>query len=111
MLRLYILVYDSKAPRAAAVPALVADRVLETLVDGSATLDPKTLSLVMNSYILCSQPKDAIRAFEVAVRMSTDGSKRKTDVLIQGKQDGSGIIADITAIDLIMGTDLIRAHA
>jgi len=111
VLKRYISVYDPKSPRAAAVPALVADRVLETLADASATLDPKTLSLVMNSFILCSKPEDAIRAFEAAVGMSADGSKHKTDVVIRGKQEGSRIIADITAIDLFTGTDLIRAHA
>lgn len=111
VLKRYIAVYDSKSSRHASVPALVADRVLETLADGSATLDPKTLSLVMNSYLLCSQPDKAIRAFEAAVGMSADGSKRKTDVVILGKKEGSRIIADITAIDLFTGTDLIRAHS
>jgi len=111
VLKRYIAVYDPKSPRHASVPALVADRVLETLADGSATLDPKSLSLVMNSYLICGQPDKAIRAFEAAVGMSADGSKRKTDVVIRGKQEGSRIIADITAINLFTGTDLIRAHA
>lgn len=111
VLKRYIAVYDSKSSRHASVPDLVADRVLETLADGSATLDPKTLSLVMNSYLLCGRPEKAIRAFEAAVGLAADGSKQKTDVVIRGKQQGSRIIADITAIDLFTGTDLIRAHS
>jgi len=110
VLKRYMAVYDPSAPKAAAVPAIVADRVLETLADASATLDPKTLSLVMNSYLVCSQPEDAIRAFEASVGIAADGSNRKTDVTIEGKREGSKIIADITAIDLYIGTDVICAH-
>jgi len=111
VLKRYMAVYDPNASKAAAIPAIVADRVLETLADASATLDPKTLSLIMNSYLLCSQPENAIRAFEAAVGISADGSNRKTDVTIEGKREGSKIIADITAIDLYTGTDIICSHA
>jgi len=87
------------------VPALVAERVMESLAEASASLDAKTLSLVMNAYITCNQPKDALKAFEAAVGLKADGS--------QGTPDSkkSGIVPNESGLHLYTVTDVIRCHA
>mmetsp|Transcript_28012 Transcript_28012/g.51003 ORF Transcript_28012/g.51003 Transcript_28012/m.51003 type:complete len:1110 (-) Transcript_28012:431-3760(-) len=95
-----------------AVPAMVADRVLESIADASATLDSKTLTMVMNAYLSCRKPEEAIRAFEVATGMNANGSAQPHTVTIEGKKTpGSRIVPDVHALSLFTGTALLRAHA
>ena len=112
VLQRYISVYDATAEKTTGVPALVADRVMESLADASASLDAKTLSLVMNSYITCNNPKKAIEAFEAAVGLAADGSSYQTDdFIIKGKKLKSQIVADDEALNLFTASMLLRAHA
>jgi len=115
VLKRYISVYDPTAERSTSrtgVPALVADRVLEALADASASIDAKTLSLLMNSYIVCNKPKDALNTFEAAVGLSADGSSIETKTKIEGKKKGGEqIIPSRNGLNLYTATDLIRAHS
>jgi pentatricopeptide repeat protein len=111
VLKRYLSVYDPTSEKSAGVPALVADRVLESLADASVSLDAKTLSLTMNAYIACNKPYDAIKTFEASVGFSADGSSKKVDVFIGGKEGDSRIIADSKGLNKFTVTDLIRAHA
>ena len=111
VLKRYISVYDSSSERSARVPALVADRVLESLADASASLDAKTLSLIMNAYITCNQPKDALKTFEAAVGLKADGSNESSDVVITGKSAKNKIVPSPSGLNLYTITDAIRAHS
>lgn len=112
VLKRYIYVYDPNNDKnTAGVPALVADRVLESLSASSASLDAKTLSLVMNAYLVCKLPSKALHIFEAAVGIAADGSARKVDeVVIKGKKGGQ-IVRNMNSLNLYTATDLIRAHA
>lgn len=104
---------DQSASKSAlsALPAVVADRVLEALADASAPLDSKTLNLIMSAYTSCRMPDKVIRAFEAATGVSADGSINRVERIIEGKKDGSILVADLNSLDLYTGTSLLRAHA
>lgn len=110
VLKRYIYVYDRNNERSAGVPALVADRVLESLADASASLDAKTLSLVMNAYMVCKQPQEALRIFEASVGLAADGSTRLVDQVVKGKTGGQIVVSE-KGLNLFTATDLIRAHS
>lgn len=110
VLKRYIYVHDVNNQKSAGVPALVADRVLESLASASASLDAKTLSLVINAYLLCNQPHKALRIFEGSVGVAADGSSRKTENVIVGKSGGQ-IILNREALNLFTATDIIRVHS
>lgn len=110
VLKRYIYVYDPSTERSPGVPALVADRVLESLAATSASLDAKTLSLVMNAYTLCNQPREALRIFEGAVGLAADGSSRDIDEKITAKNGGE-IVRSSYGLNLYTATNLIRAHS
>ena len=111
VLNRYISVYDPQSERSKGVPGLVADRVMESLAEASASLDAKTLSLVMNAYITCNQPKDALKAFEVAVGLKADGSSGTPDAKIQAKKAKNSVVTSLSGLHLYTATDVIRAHA
>ena len=110
VLKRYIYVYDPNTERSPGVPALVADRVLESLAAASASLDAKTLSLVMNAYIVCKKPREALRIFEATVGLAADGSSRETDETIVGKNGGQ-VVPSSYGLNLYTATNLIRAHS
>jgi len=111
VLKRYIYVYDPTADRNTGVPALVADRVLEALAAASASLDAKTLSLLMNAYIKCKKPKEALRIFEATIGLAADGSSKVVnDIVIKGKEKGQ-IVPNRSGLNLYTATDLIRAHS
>ena len=114
LLRRYINNQNSSdLPKSAlsSVPAVVADRILETLADAAAPLDSKTLSLAMNAYISCRKPNKAINVFEAAIGIAADGSAAIPDISIKGKREGRFLICDRSSLDLSTGTALLRAHA
>lgn len=110
VLKRYMYVYEPNNERSAGVPALVADRVLDSLADASASIDGKTLSLIMNSYMVCKQPKEALRIFEAAVGLAADGTSRKPKDVITGKKGGH-VVSNLKGLNLYTATDLIRAHS
>jgi pentatricopeptide repeat protein len=93
-----------------AVPALVADKVLDAVASASVSLDAKTLSLVMNAYLSCKQPAGAIRAFEAAVGISADGSSSQATTTIEGKERGS-LVPNYGALNVYTASSLMRAHS
>ncbi len=120
ILRRYISVHDATSEKSVGVPALVADRVLESLHESSATVDAVTLSLLMNAYIISNQPKNALHVFETIVGYKADGSITSSfsspslvDQLEDSVdvKDGNGIVASASALNLVTATDLIRAHS
>lgn len=111
ILNRYITVHDENSVRSGDVLAIVAERVLESLADVSAKLDAKTLSLVMNAFILCDQPERALEAFEAAVGLKADGSAGKPQSEIIGKKAKNRINSSLNGLNLYTATDVIRAHA
>jgi pentatricopeptide repeat protein len=93
-----------------AVPALVADKVLDAVASASVSLDAKTLSLVMNAYLSCKQPTGAIRAFEAAVGISADGSSSPATTIINGKEKGT-LVPNYGALNVYTVSSLMRAHS
>lgn len=110
VLKRYISVHDSTCAQTSNVPALVADRVMESLAGASASLDAKTLSLVMNAYITCNQPENALKTFEVAVGLKADGSEGTPEGITSAKKANT-VIPSKSGLNLITVTDVIRAHA
>lgn len=84
----------------------VADRVLEAVMDASATLDGKTLSLIMKAYNTCNEVEKTIRIFEEVFGLAGDGSEREVEKIYDGK-----LRADISAFNIITISALLRAHA
>lgn len=93
-----------------AVPALVADKVLDAVASASVSLDAMTLCMIMNAYISCQQPVRAVRAFEAAVGLSADGSFSPATQTITGKEKGS-LVANNDALNLRTASSLMRAHS
>ncbi len=111
VLKRYISVHDkSTSVQSTNVPALVADRVMESLVDASASLDAKTLSLVMNAYLKCNQPEKALRTFELATGLKADGTQGSSQSILSTGAKKS-IVPTKSGLNLITVTDVIRAHA
>lgn len=99
-----------------AIPAVVADRVLDALATASAPLDSETLAMVMNAYTSCRKADKTIRAFEAAVGVSADGSYvEPTAHLFCSSSDTPGkeqpLVQDMAALDLSTASSLLRAHA
>jgi len=111
VLNRYMSVHDKNTERSAGVLALVAERVLESLADASASLDAKTLSLVMSAYIACDQPQRALAAFEAAVGLNADGSPGSPQTKIAGRKSNDKIVPSLSGLNLFTVTDVIRAHA
>lgn len=93
-----------------ALPAIVADKVMDSLCCASVSLDSVTLSMIMASYISCNQPEGALRAFEAAVGFPADGSINPAKDVIKGK-DGGQIVPTEAALNLFTSTALLQAHA
>jgi len=111
ILRRYISVHDPISERSSGIPALVADRVLESISKAEIPLDPVTLSLIMNAYISCDQPNDALRTFEGTTGVKVDGSNDKIDIDVDWHQVNGGIQRNEECLNLVTATDVIRAHA
>ena len=73
-----------------AVPAMVADKVIEALQRASAALDSITLSMIMDAYLSCGQPDEAIRAFELAVGYNGNGSILRPRSLFEHEASSAG---------------------
>ena len=93
-----------------AVPALVADKVMDAIASASSSLDSITLSMVMNAYLSCRQPEAACRTFEAAVGLKSDGSSAPPMETVRGKEKGA-LVPNVAALNLITGSSLMRAHA
>jgi pentatricopeptide repeat protein len=94
-----------------AVPAIVADKVVDALASASVAIDSVTLSMIMSAYLSCRQPEDAIRIFEAAVGLPADGStEAMTDAVINGKNGGK-IVPSESALNLFTATAVLQAHA
>jgi pentatricopeptide repeat protein len=91
-----------------AVPGLVADKVLDAVASASSSLDAVTLSMVMNAYLSCRQPENAIRAFEAATGLKADGSAATNIEIIEGKEKGA-LVPNKAAMNLVTGSSLMRA--
>jgi hypothetical protein len=89
-----------------AVPALVADKVMDAIASASSSLDSITLSMVMNAYISCRQPDAAIRTFEAAVGLKSDGSSATAVETMRGKEKGE-LVPNVAALNLITGSSLM----
>ena len=104
LLRTYIARKEFSGERA--VPARVADRVLEAVVDASAALDGRTLTLIMTAYNSCRTPEKAIQVFEEVFGLAADGTDREVQKIRGGK-----LVANISALNAFTISALLRAHA
>ena len=99
-----------------ALPALVADKVVDALAAASVTMDPLTLALLMRAYLACQQPEAAIRLFEASIGYAADASLNPVKTVITGskqqqQQQGGMLVPSEAALNLITGTTLLQAHA
>lgn len=84
----------------------VADRVIEAVMDASATLDGRTLNLIMKAYTTCNEGDKAITIFEEVFGLAGDGSERNVERLYGGK-----LSVDKAALNIFNISALLRAHA
>lgn len=84
----------------------VADRVIEAVIDASAVLDGKTLNLIMKAYNTCSSPEKSIQIFEEVFGLAADGSEKEVKQI-----HGGNLAADISALNILTITAVLRAHA
>lgn len=92
------------------VPAIVADKVVDTLASERVSLDSVTLSMIMSAYLSCNQPESALRVFEGAVGWRADASAMPVTESLIGR-NGGGFIPNESALNLPVGTCLMQAHA
>lgn len=92
------------------VPAIVADKVVDTLASERVTLDSVTLSMLMSAYLSCNQPESALRVFEGAVGFRADGSPLPPMESLIGR-NGGGFVPSESALNLQVGTAVMQAHA
>lgn len=104
LLRTYIARKEATPERS--VPARVADRVLEAVMDASAALDGRTLTLIMTAYNSCNSPEKTIQIFEEAFGLAGDGTDKEVQRIHNGK-----LSADISALNVFTISALLRAHA
>lgn len=104
LLRTYIARKDTTKDRS--VPARVADRVLEAVIDASAALDGKTLTLILTAYNTCDNAEKAIQTFEEVFNVAGDGSDSEVEQIHGGK-----LFADMSALNLFTISALLRSHA
>jgi len=104
LLRTYIA--RSEETRDIAAPVKVADRVLEAVMEASAPLDGRTLSLIMKAYNVCDKSERAITTFEEVFGLAGDGS----DATVEREHDGK-LVADISALNVFTISALLGAHA
>jgi len=93
-----------------AIPALVADKVVDALASASTTVDTLTLSMIMRAYLSCRQPEKVIKIFEAVTGFSGDASSQSPSSLIEGK-DGKTIVQSESALNIYTVTPLLQAHA
>lgn len=93
-----------------ALPAIVADKVVDALASASATVDTVTLSMIMKSYLSCRQPEKSLRVFEAATGFSADGSSNPPVGIIKGV-GGKALVPNESALNLFTATTLLQAHA
>lgn len=105
ILKRYISIYDPLLDRTKDVPAVVADRVMESLANSSAALDANLLSLIMNAYIICNKPQKALEAFAVSTGVKSDGSVGEVSPRIKS------VRSDAQSLNICTATDAIRAHS
>jgi pentatricopeptide repeat protein len=93
------------------LPAIVADKVMQTIASAEAQMDPVTLSMVQTAYISSNRPQKAIDAFEAAVGLKGDGSSSvvvPSEASIAGTDD-KRIIPTFAALDLFTASSLMKA--
>jgi len=89
------------------LPIQAADKVLLALSQAKAVVDAKTLNLIMTSYLVCGDAKGALVAFETCTGLNANG----IEYIPQSVHEFSGIQVDRDALDLAVGTALLKAHA
>lgn len=104
LLRTYITRKTATAD--SSVPARVADRVLEAVMEASAALDGRTLTLIMTAYNSCKAPDKTLQIFEEVFDLAADGTDTKAKRIHGGK-----LSADISALNVFTVSALLRAHA
>lgn len=92
------------------IPAMVADKVVDAVASASASFDAVTLSMVMNAYLSCNQPDNAIRVFEASTGFSADGSHDSPSIVITGKERGT-LLAKPDSLNLFTASSVMHAFA
>ena len=93
-----------------AVPAKVADKVVDALASASVQIDSVTLSMIMSAYLSVNQPEDAIRVFEASTGFSGDGSATPFVKVMLCKDNGC-VVPNDAALNLYSATALLQAHS
>jgi pentatricopeptide repeat protein len=104
LLKTYIARSEPTTERS--VPTRVADRVLEAVMEASAVLDGRTLTLIMTAYNVCNNSEKAIQTFEEVFDLAGDGSDNDIQRVHGGK-----LCANISALNVFSISALLRAHA
>lgn len=108
-----MLYVQSKFRGKYALPAIVADKVVDALASSSASVDCITLSMIMDAYLSCRQPDRALRIFEASTGFSADASLRPpsgSSTATTGRPK-TAIVPNEAALNLFTGTSLMKAHA
>lgn len=104
-----------------AVPAMVADKVMDALVSANATVDSVTLSMIMCAYLSCRQSQGAIAAFESITGLNANGSSSQpttSTLAVSAQQDNNidnnnkkQIVPNAAALNAFTASALLKAHA
>lgn len=111
VLKRYISIYDPLLDRTKDVPAVVADRVLESLSDSDVSLDANLLSLIMNAYIICNQPRKALETFFDSTGMNSDASTEMKPSATSKSHGSKKLRSNSHSLNIVTATDAVRAHS
>jgi pentatricopeptide repeat protein len=106
-----LLFVQSKFRGKYALPALVADKVVDSLASAKAVVDCTTLSMIMDAYLSCRRPDRALWVFEAATGFGADASVSLWETSRRAGRVEKAFQPNDGALDLITGTMLLKAHA
>jgi len=93
------------------VPALVADKVVDSLASSSVRIDAVTLSMIMKAYVSSGNDDNAISIFEAVTGFKGDGSIDDISTIIQNEEGSRQIIPNEAALNLVTGTILLQVQS
>lgn len=108
----------------------VTDRVVEALAHASARPDAKAVHMIMGAYLAGGRADDALRIFEAATGIRSDGTDRQASTVVTGSargeqestaekdggEEGAGagsarIMPSLSTLNLYTATSVLKAHS
>ena len=108
----------------------VTDRVVEALAHASARPDAKAVHMIMGAYLAGGRADDALRIFEAATGIRSDGTDRQASTVVTGSargeqestaekdggEEGGGagstrIMPSLSTLNLYTATSVLKAHS